>query len=91
MGEVWRVKLIYYVLLLQGDDGEIGPRGLPGESVRGGWVGVGFGGCQGRGMDTGGTHYLFPTHTISSPHLIAGTSRSPGPQRPTWYSWTPGM
>lgn len=27
------MRLIHHVLLLQGDDGEIGPRGLPGESV----------------------------------------------------------
>lgn len=33
MGEGWKVRPLHHVLLLQGDDGEIGPRGLPGESV----------------------------------------------------------
>lgn len=33
MGEAWKVRPLHHVLLLQGDDGEIGPRGLPGESV----------------------------------------------------------
>lgn len=33
MGEVGKVRLLHHVFLLQGDDGEIGPRGLPGESV----------------------------------------------------------
>lgn len=27
------MRPLHHVLLLQGDDGEIGPRGLPGESV----------------------------------------------------------
>lgn len=75
-------------VLLQGDDGEIGPRGLPGESVSVGgqevWLGP-----QRRGVGVKGMRSL--TYVVlSSPHLNAGTSRSPWPQRPSWDSWTPG-
>lgn len=77
MGEAWRTRLIYCVLLLQGDDGEIGPRGLPGESVsvqrvEGGAMGMPEEG-YGHKRDTLSLAY----YVISTPHLIAGTSRSP--------------
>lgn len=75
-------------VLFQGDDGEIGPRGLPGESVSVGGTGsVAPMPEEGRGHERDA---LSPTRVPSSPHLNAGTSRSPWPQRPSWDSWTPG-
>ncbi|KAK2509090.1 hypothetical protein MC885_010568 [Smutsia gigantea] len=66
----------------RGGDGEIGPRGLPGELVSVQGLGCGWG----WGLPEEGHGHESST---SSPHLNAGTSRSPWPQRPTWYFWTP--
>lgn len=51
MGEGWKARPL--VLLLQGDDGETGPRGLPGESVS--VRGVGCGAGEASGDARGGT------------------------------------
>lgn len=90
MGEAWKVRPLHHVLLLQGDDGEIGPRGLPGESVSVQGVsvqGVGskrVGMRRALGMPEEGHRYERDTFSFTYACLIlsslsVGTSRSPWP------------